>query len=380
MLDWISLTMTGLLAKRFTVLRLLWNNVVARPIRSTLSIIAIALQIVLVLLIVGMTSGVLADWGKRVEGVGADLLIQPPNSSIFFGATSAVMPASIGPRLTRVEGVERVAPVFILMDLASFGVVYGIDYQSFSTLGTGFQFVEGGPFEGPDEIIADDLVARAKHLHLGQRVTLASREYTLRGIVWHGKGARFYIPLKTAQDVAGAEDRISLFYVRSNGDTEGVRARIVKLLPGHRIRSVSEYMSLMSSSNLPELQPFLRCMVALGVAISFLVVLLNMHTMVLERTREIGILKALGTSRTGIIGMFVGETLLLAALGILFGLAATKVICLALGKAAPTLAILISSSWIFRAALLAVAGSVLGALYPALRASGFDPIDALACE
>ncbi len=106
-----------------------------------------------------------------------------------------------------------------------------------------------------------------------------------------------------------------MFFVRSKGDTEGTRAEILKLNPENRVRSMSEYVSLMNSSNLPELKPFIRTMVGLGVVISFLVVLMNMHTMILERTREIGILKALGFSRFDIIKMLLGETAFLTIAG-----------------------------------------------------------------
>jgi len=75
------------------------------------------------------------------------------------------------------------------------------------------------------------------------------------------------------------EKRVSMFYVRSKGDTEATRAQILKLMPENSVRSLSEYMSLMNSSNLPQLRPFTRTMVALGIVVSFLVVLLNMHTM-----------------------------------------------------------------------------------------------------
>ncbi len=62
-----------------------------------LTIVAIALQVFLALFIVGLSSGVVREWGKRVEGVGADLFVQPPNASIFFAFSRAVME---NPRLT----------------------------------------------------------------------------------------------------------------------------------------------------------------------------------------------------------------------------------------------------------------------------------------
>jgi len=80
----------------FSLVQMFWGNIAARRLRSSLSMIAIAIQVVLVLMIVGLTSGVISEWGKRVEGVGADILVQPPNSSIFFAFSSAVMQESLG--------------------------------------------------------------------------------------------------------------------------------------------------------------------------------------------------------------------------------------------------------------------------------------------
>jgi putative ABC transport system permease protein len=198
--------------------------------------------------------------------------------------------------------------------------------------------------------------------------------------VVHGKGARFFVPLKTAQEIAGADGRVSMFYVRSKGDTEAARGQIAKILPTYKIRSMAEYSTLMSSSNLPELKPFIRSFVLLGVAISFLVILLTMHTMVLERTRDIGVLRALGSSRLQVCSMILGETLLMVALGVIVGLACTYGVVAILRETSPTLQIEIERAWIGRAILLTIVGAIAGAAFPAVRAAQSDPVDALAYE
>jgi putative ABC transport system permease protein len=365
---------------RFSQAQMLWGNIIARPLRSSLSVIAIAIQVILVLMIAGLTSGVISEWGKRVEGVGADILVQPPNSSIFFAFSSAVMQETLGDQIGALPGVDEVAPTLILMDQKNFVVVYGIDYKRFNALSRGFLYRTGRPFESPDEALADDIVAQTRHLQVGDHISLLSHSFTISGIVAHGKGARFFIPLKTAQDIASAEKRVSMFYVRSKGDTEGTRAEILQLTPEDKVRSMSEYVSLMNSSNLPELKPFIRTMVGLGVVISFLVVLLNMHTMVLERTREIGILKALGCSRLDIVKMLLGETFLLTLLGSTLGIVLTFLTQAILKETNPGLMILISSRWVFQAIALAMVGAAAGAGYPALRAASYDPVVALAYE
>ena len=366
--------------KGFVVWDLLWSNLGVRPLRSALSVLALALQVFLVLLIVGLTSGALSDWRTRAEGVGADIIVQPPNSSIFFAFSSAVMPESLYDQIAGLPGVKVVAPVSILVDQKNLGVLYGIDYQQFAGLSEGFTFLSGGPFRDANQAMVDDLAAGSRKLRVGQKVVLLGHEFTISGIVLHGKGARYFIPIKTAQDIAGADGRVSMFFVRSKGDTEGTRSQIVKLFPTYKIRSMTEYSTLMTSSNLPELKPFIRTFVILGVVISFLVVLLTMHTMVYERTRDIGVLRALGSSRLEVCGLILGETLVMVALGSVFGLICTYGIVAILHKTFPTLQIFIEGGWIVRAILLTIGGAIAGAAYPALRAARNDPVDALSYE
>ncbi len=364
----------------FSLVQMFWGNIVARPLRGALLVYRYCDSGVLVLMIVGLTSGIVNEWGKRAEGVGADIMVQPPNSSIFLAFASAVMPESLGPQIEGLPKVDEVAPVVILSEPKNLVMVYGIDFKRFNALSRGFLFRAGRPFENPDELIADDIMAQQRHLKVGDRVTLLNRTFTVSGIVAHGKGARFFIPIKTAQEIAGVEDRVSMYYVRSKGDTEGTRAAILKLAPTNRVRSMAEYVTLMSSSNLPELKPFVRSMVGLGIVISFLVILLNMHTMVMERTREVGILKALGFSRFDIVQMLLGETLVLTLLGAGFGIFITFLTEAILKEVNPGLTILITPKWVLSAILLAVAGSALGVAYPALRAASYDPVVALAYE
>src|SRR5207237_2418345 len=174
-------------------------------------------------------------------------------------------------------------------------------------------------------------------------------------------------------EIAGAEKRVSMFYVRSKGDTEATRAQLAKLFPQYSIRSLAEYVSLMTSSNLPQLRPFTRTMVALGIVVSFLVVLLNMHTMVMDRTREIGILKALGFSKLDVVQMLLGETLILTLMGTGLGIATTFLTQAILKQTNPGLTILISPAWFVSAIAPVLVGAATGAVYPALRAASYDP-------
>src|SRR5258707_15819198 len=105
---------------RFAQAQLLWGNIAARPLRAFLSILAITIQVFLVLMIVGLTTGVISEWGKRVEGVGADILVQPPNSSMFLAFSRAVMPESLAAKVGKGPGGGEGAPTLALMDQKKF--------------------------------------------------------------------------------------------------------------------------------------------------------------------------------------------------------------------------------------------------------------------
>jgi putative ABC transport system permease protein len=117
----------------------------------------------------------------------------------------------------------------------------------------------------------------------------------------------------------------------------------------------------------------------LSAVISTLVILLAMYTTIIERTREIGVLKSLGASRTFIVGSIVKEALLISGVGVVAG----TLLALA-GKAgieaATSLRVDIEPRWVAIAAAIGLVGGALGALYPALRAAYQDPVKALSYE
>jgi putative ABC transport system permease protein len=359
------------------------RNLLHRPLRTLIGVLAVAVEVALVVLIVGLTSGLLTETAKRIEGIGADIMVQPPAASVFIGMTGAPMPIKIGEKLAELKYVQAVAPA--LLQFNSTGgveVIYGIDPESFRAVSGGFVFLEGHDMEGPDDLLVDDLAAASKHIKVGETYNLLNHYWHMAGIVEHGKGARLFVPLATLQDLVGAPDKSSIFWIKCTRPehTEDVMDEIRHLLPGYTIRPLSALLSLMTSTNIPGLQTFINTMIALAVAIGLLVIFLTMYTTVIERTRDIGVLKSLGASRPFIVRALLTESASLCILGIVAGVGLSYAVRAAFLAGFPTLSILITPAWILRAAAIALFGAILGASYPAWMASRKDAVEALSYD
>jgi putative ABC transport system permease protein len=358
------------------------QNVLHRPLRTLITILAVAIEVTLVIIVVGLTSGLLAESAKRIEGVGADIMVQPPSASVFMAFSGAPMPIAIGAKLEQLEYVQAVAPVLLQFNSTGLEIVYGIQQDTFKAVTGGFVFHEGHDLGDPNDIIVDDVYAKSKKIRLGQTVHVLEHDFHVVGIVEHGKGARLFVFLSTLQDMAGARDKASVFFIKCDrtDHTVAVMDEIRQLLPRYEVRPLKDFISLMTSSNLPGLGAFINVMIGIAVVIGFLVIFLSMYTTIIERTREIGVLKALGASKPYIVRIILSETTLLCVAGVIGGIGLSFGMRSIFIKLFPTLTILISVTWILRAGLIAVVGGLLGAAYPAWLASRKDPVEALAYE
>ena len=365
--------------------RMIISNLAQRPIRSMISILAVAIEVSLILLIVGFALGILNDNKERQKGIGADVMVKPPGSSNFAAFNSASVPVKVADILRKQPHVAAVAPVVLqVTSQTNIEVIYGIDVPSFEAVGGPLRFLSGGPFQGPDDMIVDEYYAASNKVHVGSTINLWNHDFHICGIVPQGRGARRYVSMQTLQELIGAPNKASIFYVRTDDphDADAV-VKELKAIPGletYNILSLGEWLSLMSANNVPLLSTFINIVIGIAVVIGFLVIFQSMYTAVMERTREIGILKSLGASKSYIVRVILRETLVLALAGIVVGVVLSFVASGSIRHAIPTMPVHFSWGWILRAAIIAVCGAMIGAIYPAVKAAQKDPIDALAYE
>ena len=244
-------------------------------------------------------------------------------------------------------------------------------------------FIAGGLFTAPDSIVVDDIFAAGNKVGVGSRIELLNSTFTISGVVEHGKGARRFLLKQTLQDLIGAQGKVSIFYLKAdspaNADLVVDEIKHISGMEKFSVLTMREWLTLMSPENLPGFSKTIDVVIGVAIIIGFIVIFQAMYTAVMERTREIGILKSLGADKTYIINVILRETAVLALAGTALGIA-LSFLARAIIRHRITLPIQMTAGWIVRAILIAVVGALLGAIYPAIKAARKDPIDALAYE
>ncbi|MGO9638836.1 MAG: ABC transporter permease [Terracidiphilus sp.] len=365
--------------------KLIFANLLRRPVRSIISVLAVAIEVIMILSIVGIFMGMLNDTKQRTNGIGADLMMRPSNASIFSGVSGAPMPARIVEVLRKLPHVAVASPVIQKLNTTGkIEILYGIEYPSFDALKP-FVFLSGGPFQGPDDVIIDEIAASADGGHrVGEQMAIMDHSFHIVGIVEHGKGGRKLLPIDTMGAMMGAEGKASIFYIKCD-DPANQNAVIEEIhstrgLEDYPVETIDEWLEEMTPNKIPGFNIALNVVTFIAVLVGFLVIFQSMYTAVLERTREIGILKSMGASKPLIVSVVLRETAVIALAGVLLGIAGTYGVKLLMGHLYPTQHFEITPDWLLRGAVIAFVGALCGALYPAWMAARKDPIDALAYE
>jgi putative ABC transport system permease protein len=364
--------------------KLVVGNLVHRPLRSLISVFAVAIEVIMILSIAAIMLGMLNGVSKNQSGIGADMITHPGAASNLIGMSGASASVKVAGVIAAMPHVEVVAPVYIkLTASSSLENIYGIDYDSFNALKP-FVFLSGTPFTGPNDLIIDDVQA-AKGFKVGDTMQVLNHPFRISGIVEHGRGGRKFIPIATMGQIDGNEGKASYFYIRTEDPPkfqEAVRNEI-HATPGmqeYNVQTLEELLSTLTPEKMPAFNIGLRVVIGIALVIGFMVIFQSMYTAVMERTREIGILKSMGASRLYIIGIVLREAALLAVTGIAVGVAVTYLMRSIFHVRFPTLAFAVTPGWVFSGIVIAFVGAILGATYPAIKAARKDPIDALSYE
>ena len=362
--------------------KLVIENLKHRWVRTLGSALIVGILVASIITLIGLSRGMLEESAARARGIGADIVLRRDT-----GATISLQTGQINEKfLAKVREQPHVAQAVGVLSqtVEVITVMNGVNIPEFEKMSGGFHFVEGAAPAGEYDLLVDEPYAKERHLHIGDTVNLINQNWHLSGIIEGGMLARFVVRLDTLQRLTENTGRLNQIYVKLDDPsrTEAEVSSLNKTFAGDlKAMSLPDFLSIFSINSIGPLKIFIKVITVMWVAVGFLVVFLSMYTAVVERTREIGILKALGAKPLTIVDLLMREAILLAIVGWALGIGIALIARQVIVTVAPaSLSVInVPDFWPW-AALIALTGAVLGAIYPGVKAARHDAIEALSYE
>jgi ABC-type antimicrobial peptide transport system permease subunit len=361
-------------------LRNLWR----RRTRTVLTVLGIGVGIAAIIALNGVVAGFTAGFTAIATGSDVDLMaIERDASDMGYSSIDERVGARLS-ALTEVEGVAGIGLAFTSTEKMFVFFMMGYSPREFAI--RHFKIVEGQPLTTNRQMILGRQAAETMGSKVGDTLRILESNFRVVGIYetgvgWEESGA--VITLRDAQRLAGRPHQVSMYGIklRDPGQAAAVQAYLDANFPEISVSPTSDF-----AESLPDIQSSKQMM----GEISFLAVLIGgvgmLNTMlmsVLERTREIGVLRALGWRRRQVVGMILREALALGVTGGFCGILLGVALNWGLGFIPGIGGMLdphYSSQLLAQVSAIAVVTGLLGGLYPAWRATRMQPVEALRYE
>ncbi|TWT43841.1 Macrolide export ATP-binding/permease protein MacB [Phycisphaerae bacterium RAS1] len=407
------------------MLHLALANLLHHRLRTLLSILAVGIGIALMLVSGGLADGSIAEVAQRMQSVDAELVVLPRQENVIFSG-GAVFPGSFEKALRELRDengslAAAVIPAFFgqvkmggqqqrlfgihpdqmklflgprkLVDGKLFDQAAGFEDRmvrrlAAATSGPAPAELSPDEFAGGLELVIDERLCRVgdrklgRSYRVGDTIEIMGRAFRLTGVVEAGVAGRVFAPIQTLREMLNSGEPFSSMYfikLRGGVDAAAVADRFEGAINGARVEPKSEYGRMLRDS-FAQVNLYLNASSGLALVVCFLFILLTMYTMVVERTREIGILKSLGVTRGGLLRLSATEALIISLAGVLVGFALAWLAKFGLATFMPLLTVALEPGRLLSALAVGLIGGVLSALYPGWRAARLEPAAALSHE
>ena len=379
-------------------------NLRRRKAKAAFLLAGLLIGVTTVVALMSLVETMKEDITDKLDKFGANILIVPKTENLpltygglSLGGVSFEMEEIHQSQLDQISTIRNAANVAALGPVA-LGVVEieekkvllsGVDFEATRVLKPWWK-IQGEIPEGNQVILGSEaaspiIALRDRSLEIGDTLSASGRKLTVTGII-AATGSQddqiIFTPLATAQGMLGMEGRVSMAEVAAlckDCPIEDMVSQISGVVPGGKVMGIQSVVK----GRMETLAHFKRLTLSVSavvILVGSLVVLVTMMGSVRERTREIGIFRAIGYRRSHVIRIVLLEAAIVSALaGLLgyFGGLGTTIAALPFFTESSDIAVHFDPALAVGAIIMSVLLGLLASTYPALLAAKLDPNDAL---
>ena len=360
---------------------MVWKNLLRRKTRTFLTLLGIAIGVMAVIALNAFAEGFVNSYSTVLTSSGADIIVTQGDAADII--LSAVDDA-VGVQLASMSGVKQVSGVLLGIVTAPdvpYFVIFGLDPKEFGI--AHYKVVEGQPIIAPRQVLLGKVAAKNFKKQVGDNYKIEDVSFRIVGIYETGQGIEdmgAVISLKEAQDIFSKPRQVTYYQIQTQ------RPEIIQAVV-KQIEQRYPKLAAAKSANYMDQQQETQMLRAMGWFIGLLAVvaggLVMMNTMlmsVFERTREIGVLRAVGWSKGRIVRLILGESFILSVIGGLIGIALAIVLVNTLNQLPALIGFLDNSMTLatcVQGMVIALFLGAVGGTYPAWRAAQLQPVEAM---
>ncbi len=371
------------------MLEIVVNNVMRRKARTFLTLLGISLGVAAIVALVSLSIGLKSNALDIMGKVAGDITVMEEDQMY----TTSTLTEDLMRQIANINGVQMVAPTVMLIDMTKGftnpgAEARGVDPDMEERFSSGsWDIIEGRALRTSDtySAMAGTVLADQLNLKVGQNIEYMGEDFKIVGVLTFGNtllDQAYYINIRTAREIAHrSPDYVNMIRVKVSkpGTEEEVAKRINLTVPGVEAMS-SEVMSEQVGEFLGIIETVTWAISALAAIVGGVGIANTMLMSVIERTKEIGVLKAVGWSNADVMRTVLMEGLILGFLGGIIGVLIGFVAVIAVQDLVPGFAGKITVLLITEAMIFAMSLGVVGGIYPAYRAANLNPVVALKTE
>ena len=385
-------------------LSLILKNPFRNKTRTSLSIIGIAIGIMIIVAMGMITNGLQSSTQNTLKAGAAEITVAHKGSNALFSSGGTIDQSRVN-EIKGMSGIKDAAGILKVISPSTSGspstsssgsggfeglsiFLIGIDSSQLSLAGISTDSTNGSLFSSgsADEVIVGKTAAQSLNKTVGDTINIYGKDFKITGIFETGnfmQDGGIFMSLNTLQNLTGNTNKLSNIYVKveDNANVTQVSSSIASAYPNELDTVTAEDQAKRINQALGTIDTASWAISLLAIFIGGIGVINTMIMSVFERTREIGVLKAVGWKERRILGMILGEsivlTLLAAVVGTVLGVVGVEIL---LSFSNSTITPVFSIDILIKAFGVALIVGVLGGLYPAYRASKLQPTEALRYE